>query len=99
VGFQPSELKPFPGSEIVLEGLADLAAGRETERSEAVMMASTRLRAAGLDVPTRRGDIPAAHRLYALLADEDARNAHSRYNAVLRRVESFARAAERAQAR
>ena len=92
------QLSTLPGSEIVLQGLADLQEGRETQNSEAVLIAATRLRAAGLDVPPATAETPAAHRLYARLAAEDARNAHSRYNAIIRRVGSFARAAERARA-
>jgi hypothetical protein len=36
----------------------------------------------------------AEHRLYALLAAEDSDSAHSRYNALVRRLVSFERAAE-----
>lgn len=92
----PSE---FPGAEIVSEGLSDLAAGRETVSSNAVAMASTRLRAAGIEVPEAGDGQPAAHRLYEKLAREDPRGAHSRYNAIVGRVVSFARAAEHARAR
>ncbi|MGH2454507.1 MAG: hypothetical protein ACRDF5_12265 [bacterium] len=34
------------------------------------------------------------HRLYALLADTDPDSAHSRYNALIRRLVSFERSAE-----
>jgi hypothetical protein len=39
----------------------------------------------------------AAHRLYEQLADEIGDGAHPRYNAILERVSSFARAAELAR--
>lgn len=42
---------------------------------------------------------PAAHRLYDLLASTDPNDAHGRYDALLRRIVSFARAAEHAAAR
>lgn len=87
----------LPGADLVAEGLADLSAGRETVAAHAVAMASTRLRAAGLEVPERVRTTPAAHLLYEELAREDPRNAHSRYNAIVRRVVSFARAAEHAR--
>ncbi len=87
----------LPGAEIIDRGLADLAAGRETINSDAVLMASARLRAAGIDVPAAGHERPASHRLYAKLAGEDPRNAHARYNAIVRRVVSFARAAEHAR--
>jgi hypothetical protein len=60
-------------------------------------MAATRLRDAGVPVPElpERSE-PAAHRLYALLAREHGDAAHSHYNAIVRRIVSFARAAEHA---
>jgi hypothetical protein len=88
----------LPGEEIVRAGIADLKAGRDTVEANAVLMAAVRLRAAGEEVPPAARDQPAAHRLYDQLAREDSRGAHSRYNAILRRVISFARARERARA-
>ena len=84
----------FPGHELVSAGLADLAAGRESESSLLVAMAAPRLRALGFDVPAGGGERP-SHRLYELLT-ESGRDAHSRYNALVGRVVSFARAAEHA---
>ncbi len=84
----------FPGHELVSAGLADLVAGRESECSLLVAMAAPRLRALGFDVPPGGGEWP-SHRLYELLAASD-RGAHSRYNALVGRVVSFARAAEHA---
>ncbi|MGH2986281.1 MAG: hypothetical protein ACRDLO_06305 [Solirubrobacterales bacterium] len=91
-------LGSLPGAEIVVTGIADLEAGRDTVDADAVLMAATRLRAAGVDVPSADNDDPAAHRLYAKLSGEDPRNAHSRYNAIVRRVTSFASAVEHARA-
>jgi hypothetical protein len=88
----------LPGHELVGAGLADLAAGRETESALIVAMAAPRLRALGYDVPSREGEGPAHHRLYELLADGE-HDAHSRYNALVGRMVSFARAAEHASAR
>jgi hypothetical protein len=90
----PSDL---PGHELVETGLADLAAGRETVEALLVAMAEPRLRSLGIDVPPCAGE-GASHRLYALLAESGA-GAHSRYNALVARVVSFARAAEHAAAR
>lgn len=78
------------------QGLADLAAGRETVPALVVMAAAPRLRALGLDIPSD-GAAQASHRLYALLA-QDGDDAHSRYNALVGRIVSFARAAEHAAA-
>jgi hypothetical protein len=87
----PSDL---PGHELISEGLVDLAEGRESESGLLVAMAAPRLRALGFDVPEGGGELP-SHRLYELLAETD-RGAHSRYNALVARVVSFARAAEHA---
>lgn len=86
----------LPGYEIVSVGLDDLAAGRETESALLVAMAAPRLRAIGIDVPQGGGAQP-SHRLYELLTESDE-GPHSRYNALVARVVSFARAAEHASA-
>jgi len=91
------DLQSLPGSEIVLPGIADLEAGRSSVNAIAVQCAATRLRGIGLNAPGVEGDTPAAHQLYARLSDDLGNGAHSRYNAILRRVASFAGAAERAR--
>lgn len=93
----PTDLKSLPGAEIVLPGIADLEAGRQSINAIAVQCAATRLRRLGLNAPSIEGDVPAAHQLYSRLSDELGNAAHSRYNAILRRVASFAGAAERAR--
>jgi hypothetical protein len=93
----PASLERLPGAEIVLPGLADLEAGRQSLNAVAVQAAAPRLRRAGLDAPGSDGGIPAAHRLYQQLSEQLGDGAHSRYNAILARVASFARAAERAR--
>jgi hypothetical protein len=84
----------LPGHELVSTGLLDLAAGRESESSLLVAMAAPRLRTLGFDVPEGGGERP-SHRLYELLSETE-QGAHSRYNALVGRIVSFARAAERA---
>lgn len=90
-------LTRLPGAEIVLPGIADLEAGRESVNASAVQCAAGRLRRLGLNAPAAGGDVPAAHRLYRQLSSELGDGAHSRYNAILARVASFAGAAERAR--
>ena len=90
-------LRGLPGAEIVLPGLADLEAGRESVNAFAVQAAAPRLRRAGLNAPSDTSDVPAAHRLYEQLSAQLGDGAHSRYNAILARVASFAGAAERAR--
>jgi hypothetical protein len=82
----------LPGSELISAGLADLTAGRETIAALLVAMAAPRLRAVGIEVPDHTCAAP-SHRLYELLSEEGP-GAHSRYNALVGRVVSFARAAE-----
>lgn len=86
----------LPGAELVEQGLRDLAARSETPESLLVSMAASRLRATGIDVPHVEG-LTAGHRLYALLTAEDGADAHRRYNALVGRLVSFARAAEHAR--
>ncbi len=77
------------------EGLADLQAGRESESALLVAMAAPRLRSIGFDVPVYGGERP-SHRLYELISADTHKGAHSRYNALVARMVSFARAAEHA---
>ena len=83
----PSDL---PGGDLVAEGLADLGAGRETAAALLVSIGAPRLRRGGLKVPEPLAD--AEHRLYALISREGSDAAHSRYNALIRRLVSFERA-------
>jgi hypothetical protein len=81
--------RPLPGAELVEAGLADLAAGTESAAALLVSIGAARLRNAGIEVPTT---FPKPeHRLYALLAAEHPARAHSRYNALIRRLVSYER--------
>lgn len=95
----PALAGALPGAEIVLKGIEDIARGADTAEAAAVAMAATRLREVGIDVPEGGDDSePAAHHLYALLAGQYGDEAHSRFNAISRRIDSFARAARFARA-
>jgi hypothetical protein len=89
----PSRL---PGADLVDAGLSDLRAGRESEPALLVQIAAPRLRALGIQIPQVTGGEgdPPEHRLYSLLSSHDRTGAHSRYNALLARIASFASAAE-----
>ena len=82
----------LPGGDLVETGLADLTAGRESVAALLVSIGAARLRSAGFDVPPPIAD--ARLRLYRRLADEDSDSAHGRFNALIRRLVSFERAAE-----
>jgi hypothetical protein len=91
-------LASLPGAEIVLAGIEDIEVGRQSVNATAVRSASSRLRRLGLNAPVAEGETPAAHQLFHQLSEElGDRAAHARYNAILERVASFARAAEIAQ--
>lgn len=85
----------LPGADLIREGLRDLERGVESVPALLVLVGAPRLRDLGYDVvdPFARGDF-AEHRLYDLLAAEHEDEAHSRYNALIRRLVSFERAAE-----
>lgn len=85
----------LPGAELVEKGLADLAEGTETVESLLVSVGAPRLRELGFELRSPFED--AEDRLYLLLARGDAAGAHSRYNALVRRLVSFERAAESAR--
>jgi hypothetical protein len=75
----------------VATGLDDLRAGVESVAALVVSIGSPRLRMLGFDVGNTLPD--PEHRLYLRLADDDPDAAHGRYNALIRRLVSFERAA------
>jgi hypothetical protein len=83
----------LPGGDLIEQGLRDLAERRETVPALLVLVGAPRLRALGFEVPDD-GPVSPEHRLYELLAQDDTDSAHSRYNALIRRLVSFERAAE-----
>jgi hypothetical protein len=80
----------LPGADLIDTGLADLARGIESIPALLVAIGAPRLSQLGISVP--RGASEPEHRLYALLAADDSDSAHSRYNALIRRLVSFERA-------
>ena len=82
----------MPGADFVDKGRRDLEDGQETLAALLVSIGAPRLRRAGLSIH-RSFDQP-EHRLYRMLASEDPDSAHSRYNALIRRLESYERAIE-----
>jgi hypothetical protein len=82
----------LPGEDLIRRGLEDLERGVETPEALLVSIGAPRLRQLGFDVVATVPD--PEHSLYALLHAEDADSAHSRYNALVRRLVSFERAAE-----
>ena len=86
-----ANLERLPGANLVQRGVEDLDAGRESAEALLVSIGAPRLRFAGIEVAA-----PIAapeHKLYLLLAHEKGDAAHSAYNALIRRLVSFERAA------
>lgn len=82
----------LPGQDLIDAGLEDLARGRESIPALLVSIGAPRLRRLGLEVPSPVRE--PERRLYELLVHEYADAAHSRYNALIRRLVSFERTAE-----
>lgn len=84
----------LPGEDLIEEGVNDLRAQRETIAGLLVAIGSPRLRRLGIELPDTLPEHP-EDRLYELLAKDEPDSAHSRYNAFIRRLVSYERAAER----
>ena len=90
----PEKWADLPGAELVQVGLDALKRGETTTEALLVAIGATRLRHAGLDVPSLPGLEQPERALYAALCKTDGTNAHSAYNALIRRLVSFERALE-----
>jgi hypothetical protein len=82
--------RALPGEDLVTRGLADLHGGIESDAALLVSIGAPRLRQLGIEVPAPLPD--AEHRLYGRLAADGPDAAHSRYNALVRRLVSYERA-------
>ncbi len=90
----PNQWHDLPGAELVSAGLAALERGEPTAEALLVAIGASRLRDAGLDVPSPPGIQEPELALYTALCKTDGANAHSAYNALIRRLVSFERALE-----
>jgi hypothetical protein len=85
------DVAALPGGDLIQRGLNDRRHGLRSIEALLVSIGAPRLRQIGIEVPD---PIPNAERqLYDRLHAEDADSAHSRYNALVRRLVSFERAA------
>ena len=82
----------LPGTDLIQTGLDDLARGVKSVPALLVSIGASRLQRVGL-VVSQPWDVP-ERQLYELLSAEDPDTAHSRFNALVRRLVSFERAAE-----
>lgn len=81
----------LPGEDLIESGIRDLERGVETIESHLVSIGAPRLRRLGLTIPAPYSE--PEHRLYLLLRDRHGDAAHSRYNALVRRLVSYERTA------
>ena len=81
----------LPGNDLIEMGVEDLLHQRHTIPALLVAIGAPKLRSLGLEVPENLPSNP-EHRLYDLLADSEPDSAHSKYNALIRRLVSFERA-------
>jgi hypothetical protein len=86
-------LEALPGGDVVQAGIDDLGRGVESIPALLVSIGADRLRRAGLRLPELVIASP-ERRLYDRLAGDDPDSAHSRYNALIRRLVSCERALE-----
>lgn len=82
----------LPGTDLIALGLADLSRGLETVAALLVSIGAERLGRLGLRVPQPFASPES--RLYGLLYQQSPDAAHGRYNALVRRLVSYERAAE-----
>ena len=84
-------MRSIPANELIVAGIEDLRSERETIAAFLVAAGAPKLRSLGMDIPE---DLPPnpEHRLYDLLTSTEPDSAHSRYNALIRRLVSFERA-------
>ena len=86
------KFETLPGGDLVRQGIEDLLIGAESIPALLVSIGAPRLQRLVRDFPKA---LPSPeHRLYQRLAQAAPDSAHSRYNALLRRLVSFERAAE-----
>jgi len=88
--------KDVPGNELVEAGLADLQRGELTVEALLVAVGAPRLRALGMSVP-ETPEVPSQPELalYHAVGRLHPEDAHSRYNALIRRLVSYERELER----
>jgi len=84
-------MDPLPGNDLIVIGVEDLLHQRHTIQALLVAIGAPKLRSLGLEVPDNLPSTP-EHRLYDLLSETEPDSAHSRYNALIRRLVSFERA-------
>ena len=87
------EYDAFPAGELICQGIKDIQAEVESPQALLVAIGRPRLVRIGVSVPEFSVEFPEM-RLYEYISRTDSDAAHSRYNALIRRLVSFERAVE-----
>jgi len=87
------DFRTLPGGDLIAAGIQDLARGIESPEALLVAIGKPRLTRLGILVPNYPFAFPEL-RLYQNLSRPEPDRAHGRYNALIRRLVSFERAAE-----
>ena len=88
----PPQEFSLPGGHLLIEGLADIAAGRESAASLLVRVGAPRFRAHGYSVPVESPTKSTTYeeQLYLLLASEHGRSrGYELYNSLIRQLVSL----------
>ena len=89
----------LPGADLIEAGVRSYLHGEATVPSLLVAIGRPRLRDLGIDLPAPPALAAEPElQLYRVLAADHGAGAHSQYNALIRRLTSFERAAARARA-
>lgn len=86
----------LPANDLVTTGILDLQNGHETIAALLVAVGAPKLRKLGMNLPTTLPSNP-EERLYDLLALSGSDTAHSKYNALIRKLVSFERTLQSAR--
>jgi len=85
------DLSIYPGGDLVAKGLADLSRRVYSQEALLVLVAGPRLTGLGFSIPIPpEVPEPYEHALYSLIEAENPGGAHAAYNALIRRIVSFA---------
>jgi hypothetical protein len=85
------QMSSLPAHDLITDGIRDLQSQRETIPALLVAIGAPKLRSLGLELPEHLPSNP-EHQLYDLLSATEPDSAHSRYNALIRKLVSFERA-------
>jgi hypothetical protein len=88
---EPLDPGRLPGKDLVERGIQDLEGGFESVEAFLVSIGAKRLGRLGFPIPSPLSEPEQS--LYRLLKERHGDAAHSRYNALVRRLVSFERAA------